>query len=113
MAPYDTFLLDLILSEKNKRLEDKRRRLLSITENILISMKRKYRIKSAYILGSLLKKRWNDSSDIDVAVSGASEYILNIIKELEDATEREVDVIDLDHHPFPEIIKTRGKQIYG
>ncbi len=113
MVSYDTSLLDRILLEKHKRLEDERQKLLSITKNVLISIKKKYRIKSAYILGSLLKKRWNESSDVDVAVSGASGYILEIMKELEEATKRAVDVIDLDHHPFPEIVKKRGRRIYG
>ncbi len=113
MAHYDTSLLDRILLEKDKRLEKERQRLLSTTKNVLIAIKKRYKIKSAYILGSLLKKRWSESSDVDVAVSGASEYILDIMKELEDATKREVDVIDIDHHPFPEIIKARGKRIYG
>lgn len=113
MPPFDTSLLDRIIAERCKTLEGEQKRLLAITETLMITIKEKYRIKSAFILGSLLKKRWNESSDIDVAVSGSSEYILDIMKEIEDATGKMVDVIDLDHHPFPEIVKARGKRIYG
>jgi len=113
MSPYDTSLLDKVLKEKMVKLKLERQKLLSVTKQVLFSLQKRYRIKEAYILGSLLEKNWHQSSDIDVAISGASEYLLEIMRELEKKTKREVDVIDLDNHPFPDIVRKRGKLVYG
>ncbi len=110
---YNTYILDRILSERSRILEEERGKLLETTKMILISIREKYCIKEAYITGSLIKGGWSEDSDIDVAVSGASQFIFEIMKELEDATEREVDVIDLDCHPYPEVVRARGRRVYG
>jgi len=65
-------------------------------------------------LGSLLNpKKWSISSDIDIAVSGYSKYILDIISELEKQTNKEVDVIEIDRHFNPDLIRKKEKKIYG
>lgn len=40
------------------------------------------------VLTVIHSKRWSNFSDIDVAISGASVYILDVMKELEEATGR-------------------------
>jgi len=114
MVPFDTSILDAVISRKRKNLETERQRLLQVVKDSLFSIQKKYQVKEAYIVGSLLfPLKWWFSSDIDVAISGTSNHILEIMKDLENATDKEVDVIDLDHHPHREIIITRGIKVYG
>ena len=62
-------------------------------------------------MGSLLNpKKWSISSDIDIAVSGCSKHILDIMSELEKQTNKEVDVIDMDRHFNPDLIRKKGKK---
>ncbi len=56
---------------------------------------------------------WRESSDVDVAVSGCSHAALDVMKALEDATGKTVDVIDLDRHPAPETFVRSGVRVYG
>jgi predicted nucleotidyltransferase len=113
MAGFDTSVLDRVLEERRKNLDEERERLLLIVQKVLSSIRNKYGIKKAYIIGSIvLAKRWNPSSDIDVAISGASSYILDVMKELEEATSYPIDVIDLDKFPYPEMIKKKGIKVY-
>ena len=70
--------------------------------------------QEAYITGSLNQPhRWYPFSDVDVAVGGCSPHILSIMKELEDATGKVVDVIDLDQHPSPDWVRQRSVEVYG
>ena len=65
-------------------------------------------------MGSLLNpKKWSFLSDIDIVVSGCSKYILDITSELEKQINKEVDVIDIDRHFNPDLIRKKGKKIYG
>lgn len=114
MLGFDTGILDTALREQRKRLEKERRGLLEVVEKTLRDIQRKYTIRSAYIVGSLLlPHRWYPFSDVDVALSGCSVYLLSIMKDLEEATGGRVDVIDLDRHPFPELLKRKGMRVYG
>ncbi|MGQ9846842.1 MAG: hypothetical protein ACUVQP_04980 [Bacteroidales bacterium] len=112
MIPFDTSVLDTILLQKHKTLEPERQRLLKIVRNSLYLFKEKYHIKEAYIIDSLLsQKLWSQFSDIDVAVSGASEYTLKIMKELEEKSGKEVDVIDLEFHPHTYSVEKNAKKV--
>ena len=114
MPKFDTGILDNALREQRERLERERRGLLELVEKTLREIQRRYDIQSAYIVGSLLlPNRWYPFSDIDVALSGCSEHLLTIMKELEEATGKRVDVIDLDRHPFPQLFKRKGVRVYG
>ncbi len=114
MPKFDTGILDIALREQRERLERERRGLLELVEKTLREIQRRYDIQSAYIVGSLLlPNRWYPFSDIDVALSGCSEHLLTIMKELEEATGKRVDVIDLDRHPFPQLFKRKGVRVYG
>lgn len=114
MAKFDTYLLDNCLKERRKKLEEERRYLLNTVINAIHSLRERYGIKEAYILGSLLNpKRWCLSSDVDVALSGCSSYISQIMAELEEVTKKDVDIIDLDRHLYPQMVKGRGEKVYG
>ena len=71
-------------------------------------------MQSAYIVGSVLSPEvWRESSHIAVAVGGCSDAVLEVMKAVEDATRRTIDVIDLDRHPFPESYIRSGVKVYG
>ncbi len=111
---FDNRVLDRAIRERRNRLEEERRRLLSRVMEALRDIKDRFGIKEAYIVGSLLdSRRWAEFSDVDVAVAGASGHILDIMGQLEEATGKEVDVIDLDRHPNAEAIRVRGLKVYG
>ena len=114
MAPFDTSIRDRALKQQRERLEQERRSLLDIVDKTLRENRGKYKIQEAYITGSLNQPhRWYPFSDVDVAVGGCSPHILSIMKELEDATGKEVDVIDLDQHPSPDWVRQRSVEVYG
>lgn len=65
-------------------------------------------------MGSVLwPEFWNETSAVAVAVGGCSHAVLDVMKALEDATGRVVNVIDLDLHPFPESFVGSGVKVYG
>ncbi len=114
MPAFDTSIRDRALRQERERLEKERCALLDVVEKTLKENREKYGIREAYITGSLLQPhRWYPFSDVDVAVGGCSRHTLSIMKELEDATEKEVDVIDLDRHPSPDWIRKRSSKVYG
>ncbi len=114
MPAFDTSIRDRALKQKRERLEQERRKLLQIVEKTLRENQEKYGISEAYITGSLLQShRWYPFSDVDVAVGGCSQHILSIMGDLEDATEKEVDVIDLDYHYSPDWVRRRSVEVYG
>lgn len=111
---FDTSILDRALMKQREQLEQERLDLISIVNETLRKNQSKYGIKSAYIVGSLVQpKSWYKFSDVDVAVSGCSEHILSIMKELEDATGKQVDVIDLESSPLSDLLIQTGIKIYG
>lgn len=111
---FDTSILDRALKKQREQLEQERLDLISIVSETLRKNQSRYGIKSAYIVGSLAQpKMWRKFSDVDVAVSGCSEHILSIMKDLEDATGKQVDVIDLESSPFSELLIQSGVKIYG
>lgn len=114
MPAFDTSIRDRALKQKRERLEKERRALLDVVKRTLKENREKYGIREAYITGSLLQfHRWYPFSDVDVAVGGCSQHILSIMGLLEDATEKNVDVIDLDGHPSPDWVRGGSMKIYG
>ncbi len=111
---FDTSILDEALKVQREKLEQERLNLLNIVTETLKKIKEKYNIKSAYIVGSLAyENRWHKHSDIDVAVSGCSRHVLSIMKELEDVTYKQVDVIDLENNLLSESLAQSGIKVYG
>lgn len=111
---FNTSIFDETLKTQFDRLEQERYSLINIVSETLKKIREEYGIRSAYIIGSLVhKNRWHKQSDIDVAVSGCSKHILSIMKELEDMTDRQVDVIDLESSPLSEPLVQSGIKVYG
>jgi len=114
VAAFDTSIRDRAIKERRERLEKERRRLIYVVADVLRENREKYHIREAYITGSLLQSyRWYDLSDVDVVVSGCSQHILSIMGDVEEATDKDVDVIDLDNHPSPDWVRKKGMMIYG
>lgn len=113
-APFDTSVLDNAIRERRRRLAAEQAGMLRRVRRVLWDVREPLGVRSAYIVGSLLSPdRWRESSDIDVAVSGCSPAVLDVMKAVEDGTGRAVDVIDLDRHPTPESFTRAGVKVYG
>ena len=111
---FDTSLLDKAIKERRKRLEAERADLVGCVRRTLLELREPLGIDKAYIVGSLRSPcSWRESSDIDVAVGGCSRMVLDVMKALEDATGRAVDVIDLDRNPSAESFVRSGVKVYG
>ncbi len=111
---FDTGVFDRALKKRREKRNSERKACLRAVAATLERIRNQYDIREAYVIGSLLvEHRWNQASDVDVAVGGCSGAVLDVMKALEDDTGRVVDVIDLDTHPFPETIKEKGWQVYG
>jgi predicted nucleotidyltransferase len=111
---FDTHRLDEALRSRRLKLEEEREALLKRVQEVLRRIRRQHGIEAAYIVGSLKTPgAWRSSSDVDVAVRGCSHALLEVMKALEEATDRQVDVIDLDRHPATESFTEGGLQVYG
>ncbi len=109
---FDTSVRERALKQRREQLEQERLKLVDAVSKVLVENREKYGIRSAYIVGSLAQpQRWYPFSDIDVAVSGCSKHILSIMKDLESATGKQVDVIELEEASFP--LKGKGIVVYG
>ena len=111
---FDTSILDEAIRARRQRLAAEQAELLDCVRRTLLELRQPLGIEAAYIVGSLRSPdSWRESSDIDVAVGGCSQIVLEIMKALEDATGKEVDVIDLDRHPAPQSFVQSGVKVYG
>ena len=113
-AAFDTGVLDKAIRARRRRLAAEQAALLPRVRRTLLDLRDRLGVARAHIVGSVLSPEfWTESSDIDVAVGGCSHAVLDVMKELEDATGRSVDVIDLDRHPCPESFIRCGVKVYG
>ena len=111
---FDTGILDRAIRAKQGARDRERRAMLVRVADALRDMRQRFGIREAHIVGSLLQAhRWNETSDVDVAVGGCSAHILNVMEAIEEATGREVDVVDLDRHTGGDSFRLRGMKIYG
>jgi len=111
---FDTSVLDRAIQDRRRRLAAEQAELLPRVRQSLLDLRDRLGVPRAYIVGSVLSpESWTESSDIDVAVGGCSHAVLDVMKALEDATGRSVDVIDLDRHPCPESFIRCGVKVYG
>ncbi len=111
---FDTSVLDRAIQDRRRRLAAEQAELLPRVRQSLLDLRDRLGVPRAYIVGSVLSPEfWTESSDIDVAVGGCSHAVLDVMKALEDATGRSVDVIDLDRHPCPESFIRGGVKVYG
>lgn len=113
-APFDTSVRDKAIRDRRRRQAAEQAELLKRVRQALLDIREPLGVRSAYIVGSVLSPdRWTESSDVDVAVGGCSHAVLDVMKALEDATGKTVDVIDLDRHPVPETFIRCGVRVYG
>ena len=111
---FDTSTPDKALRERRQRLAAEQAELLDRVRRALQQLREPLGIESAYVVGSLRSPdSWKESSDVDVAVGGCSPMVLEVMRALEEATGREVDVIDLDRHPSAQSFVRSGVQVYG
>ena len=109
---FDTSKRDAAIRERRAREEQERRRILAVTIQALRDSAEKHALQEAYVVGSLTREGlWHARSDVDVAVSGG--WVLEVMKDIEDATDRTVDVIDLDRHPDPDGFRRKGVKAHG
>jgi uncharacterized protein len=109
-TPFSTSRLDQILGDRDLQVEKERQQLLNKTLNWLDKFGPQYGIQKAYIFGSLIQsKRFNPQSDIDIAVEQINpDDFFSVISLISEATEREVDVIELNKCHFANRIRQSG-----
>ena len=113
-AAFDTNARDRAMRERRQRLADEQTAVLSKVRSALFGLRERLGVRTAYVGGSLRSPElWHERSDVDVAVGGCSREVLEVMKTLEEATGRTVDVIDLDRHPFPESCVRAAIKVFG
>lgn len=111
---FDTSVLDRAIRGRRGRLAAEQAELLPRVRQALLQLREPLGVRSAYIVGPVLRPEfWSETSAIAVAVGGCSSAVLEVMKAVEDATGRVVNVIDLDRHPFPESVVDSGVRAYG
>lgn len=111
---FDTSRLDKAVQAGRRRLAAEQAELLPRVRQALLELRETLGVRSAYIVGPVLRPEfWSETSAIAVAVEGCSSTVLDVMKAVEDATGRVVNVIDLDRHPFPESVVDSGVRVYG
>jgi len=107
---FNTTYLDEILAKKRSRLEQERQKLLKKTIDWLDNYGSRYGIKQAYIFGSLTREnQFTKDSDIDIAVEITNaDYLFSLIGFISEATERKVDLIQLNNCHFANRIREKG-----
>ena len=107
---FKTNYLDETLAKKRSELEQERQNLLKKTMDWLDNYGSCYGIKQAYIFGSLTRKnQFTNNSDIDIAVEITNaDNLFPLIGFISEATEREVDLIQLNNCHFANRIRERG-----
>jgi len=79
-----------------------------------VEILKKYGSSEIYIFGSIANGRFDENSDIDIAVRGLKdEYYFKVLAELGMNIFREIDLIDLDddNDRFAQFILKRGAMI--
>lgn len=72
-------------------------------------------VQEIYLFGSIIGNNFNQTSDIDIAVSGIKEEdFLKVYAKLDDFTSFNIELIDLDEKDdfLRQQIRKRGKKIY-
>ena len=111
---FDTSLRDQSVKAHRLSMEQERKHLLTRVTVVLREACAPSGLAEAYVIGSLTQPgHWDSQSDIDVAIGGCSGAVLEIMRILEEATGRAVDVLDLDRHPQPDAVRSKGIAVHG
>ena len=109
---FDTSVLDAAIRRRRDRLERERAELLERVASAIRAQAGALGVRHAYVVGSLTREHgWSEDSDVDVAIHGGDP--LAVMRLVEDASGRVVDVIDLDRHPVPDLFRRNGVQVVG
>lgn len=109
---FDTSLWEEALSKRAEKREEHRKQLLDITKKKLYSYFKNKKVKSVYLMGSLLRPgQFYEFSDIDIAVDGLEEPYFQILRELEEILDRPVDIVELESCRFRQSIEAQGIKI--
>jgi predicted nucleotidyltransferase len=109
---FRTDVLDAAIRQRRERLEEERKGLLDIVTRVVGAELPRLGVMEAYLVGSLAREgEWVEDSDVDIAITGGDP--LAVMQVLEQATERNVDVIDLEAHPEPDMFRRRGMRLLG
>ncbi len=111
---YDTSILDEALAHRREQWRRQQSELLGRVLQTLQAHSESLGIEDAYVVGSLKTPgAWHSASDVDVAVRGRGLDVLEVMKVLEAATGRQVNVIDLDRHPSAARFIASGLKVLG
>lgn len=109
---FDTSVLDAAIRRRRDRLERERVELFRRVSSALAAQAGALGVRRAYVVGSLTREHgWSDDSDVDVAIGGGDP--LAVMRLVEEASGRAVDVIDLDRHPVPAPFRRNGVKVFG
>ena len=108
--PFDTSILDEALARRKARNEAERQQVLAKTLRLLDELGPIYKIKRAYVFGSLVKSgRFHADSDVDIAVEQIDpRRFFEAMSEFFNRLGREVDLIELDKCHFAHRIRQKG-----
>lgn len=101
---------DIAKKEKREKMEKERKRILKRTTNALSCLSKEIKFSEAYLFGSLiLPYRFKEDSDVDIGFWGlADENFFYAIAFLSREIGRDVDVLQLENHPFKDKIQAAG-----
>ena len=101
---------NLAIQEKREKWEKERKRILQRTTNALSRLSKEIKFSEVYLFGSLThQNRFTENSDVDIAFWGlADEDFFYAMAFLSREIGRDVDVIQLEHHPFKNKIQATG-----
>jgi predicted nucleotidyltransferase len=107
MMKYD-FYSNLAICEKKEQREQERKRILKKTNNALSRLNQKISFSEAYLFGSVIQEgNFTENSDVDIAFRGLTDKdFFRTMAFLSREIGRDVDVIQLEQHPFKEKIST-------
>ncbi|MEW6606088.1 MAG: nucleotidyltransferase domain-containing protein [bacterium] len=102
---------------KQQQLSNKKRQTQALfdLEKIKKYLIEEVGVKEIYLFGSIISDTFNQTSDIDLAVSGVKdEDFLKVYSKLDDFTSFNIELIDLDEKDdfLRQQIRKRGKKIY-
>ncbi len=110
-VPFDTYLLDEALAERQARNEQERQQVLQQVLAWLQRSGQQYGIDRAYIFGSVIRPgHFHETSDVDVGVDEINPVKqIDAIADLSMALLRDVDIVDLRKCHFAHRIREQGQ----
>ena len=106
---FDISVLKKLREEKRERMEKKRMEYLRMIVPKLNEYFENLKVSEVYLVGSVLKPhRFHEFSDVDIALKGLEEDYFKVMKDVEEITGRNVDIIEMERCVFEDEIRKRG-----